>query len=126
MLEYVCYACSGELKGAYETYAEPKGNQLNSETLNERTKAVIRELKSRKEFEGYQFLTIILTNSMGGAMVMGFDQPQENELKTWFNAFDFINLANDDEWDRLDLWKYAKVYESTTEEATIMATSQVD
>lgn len=126
MLAYVCYAFPPELKVIREMYSEKNGDLLAGEDLNSRMKTVITELKARKELEGYQFLTLILTNSMGGFMAMGIDKPQEGEQRTWFNVFDFLNLAYANEWGRLDLWKFAKVYESTSKEAQIMATSPID
>lgn len=107
-------------------YSEENADLLDGVNLNSRTKTVITELKKRKELKGFQFLTLILTNSMGGFTAMGVEKPQENELKTWFNVFDFLNLGNNSEWSRLDLWKFAKVYESTTQTAQIMATSPID
>ncbi|MEP1954205.1 MAG: hypothetical protein ABJJ26_04660, partial [Algoriphagus sp.] len=126
MMAYVCYSFPSELKSTSEMYSEENADLLAGDNLNSRTKTVIDELKKRKELKGFQFLTLILTNSMGGFMVMGVDKPQENEQKTWFNIFDFLNLGNNSEWSRLDLWKFAKVYESTTQTAQIMATSPID
>lgn len=126
MLAYVCYSFPSELQGTREMYSAQNGDLLAGKELNSRMNAVITELKGRKELEGYQFLTLILINSMGGFMTMGIDKPQKHEQRTWLNVFDFINLAFADEWDRLDLWKFAKVYESTTREARIMATSPID
>lgn len=126
MMAYVCYSFPSELKSTSEMYSEENADLLAGDNLNNRTKTVIDDLKKRKELKGFQFLTLILTNSMGGFMAMGIEKSQENEQKTWFNVFDFLNLAYAGEWVRLDLWKFAKVYESTTQEAQIMATSPID
>jgi len=126
MLAYVCYFFPPELQGAREMYSEQNGDLLAGKELNSRMNAVISELKRQGKLEGYQFLTLILTNSMGGFMAMSIDKPQENEQRTWFNVFDFLNLAYAGEWGRLDLWKFAKVYEYTTQETQIMATSPID
>ncbi|MBX2968281.1 MAG: SEC-C domain-containing protein [Cyclobacteriaceae bacterium] len=126
MLAYVCYTFPPTLQGNQEMLDQQNDDLLAGNSLNRRMKAVITELKARKELEGYQFLTFILINSMGGFSAMAFDKPQEYEQRIWFNVFDFITLAYAGEWDRLDLWKYAKVYESTTQKAKIMATSPLD
>lgn len=127
MLAYVVYTFSPELKGTYELYEEQNRDLFSGDSLNQRTEDVIAELKTRKELEGYQFLTLYLTNSMGGGFsAFGINKEQLYELKVWFSVFDFLTLAYADEWGRLDLWKYAKVYKSTTEEAQIVATSSID
>ncbi len=126
MLAYVVYSFSPELKGTYELHEEKNGDLLGGDALNKRTEAVITDLKSRPEMEGYQFLTVLLTNTMGGFSAFAIDQPREDEQKVWFSVFDFMTLAQADEWDRLDLWKYAKVHEATSENTRIIATSAID
>ncbi len=126
MLAYVCYSFPPELKGTYELHEDKTGDLLGGELINKRAEAVITNLKNREELKGYQFLTVLLTNTMGGFSVFGIDDPQEDEQRVWFNIFDFINMANADEWGRLDLWKYAKVYESTTKKTRIVVTSSMD
>ncbi|MGB3343634.1 MAG: SEC-C metal-binding domain-containing protein [Aequorivita sp.] len=126
MLAYVCYSFPPVLQSSQEMYSEQNGDLLAGDSLNSRINVVITELKGRKELEDYQFLTFILTNSMGGFSVISIDKPQKYEQRTWFNVFDFLTLTYAGEWDRLDLWKYAKVYESTTQKAQIMATSPID
>lgn len=126
MVAYVCYSFPTKLQAAGEMYAEQNVDLLNGEGLSGRMKTVISELKKRKELKDYQFFTLSLINSMGGFVAMDFEKPQEGEKRTWFNIFDFLTLSNAGEWGRLDLWKFAKVYESTTQEAQIMATSPID
>ena len=125
-LAYVCYIYSDDLLGTYEMYESRRMDLLNGSFLNKRNEAVITELKSRKELEDYQFLTVILTNAMGGFSALAINEPQEGEQKVWLGVFDFLTLANAGEWNRLGLWKYAKVYASTSKESQIFVTSPID
>jgi len=125
-LAYVCYMYPSELNSAQELHTSQKPVSFGVGSINKRIESVITELKSRPELEGYQFLTVVLLNSMGGFAAQSIHKPQSREKRTWFNVFDFITLGLSKEWDHLDLWKYAKVYEAASEESRIFTTSPLD
>ena len=126
MLAYVCYLHPSELSSSHELHQAQEPVPFGKDSVNARMERVITELKSRKELEGYQFLTVLLLNGMGGFVAQSVHRPQEGEKRIWFNVFDFMTLANSGEWDHLDLWKYAKVYEAASLECQIIATSPLD
>ncbi len=127
LLAYVVYSHPADLKGVYELYEDRKGDLLGQNFLNKRTETVIKSLSSREVFEEYRFLTVVLVNAMGGFSALGMRKPTNpREKKVWFNAFDFLTLVNSGEWERLALWKYAKVFEITANQSKLLVTSSVD
>ncbi|WP_205748862.1 YecA family protein [Emticicia sp. CRIBPO] len=124
MLCYVCYVYPNELKNVYEWFEEENEDLLNEAFLNERIDDVITKLK--KELSECQFLTLVLTNTMGGVAVLEVNDPLEEEQRVSFNVFDFLHLAYSGELGKFDLWKYGKVYESTSKKIKILSLSSID
>jgi len=125
-LAYVCYSFPSTLQNMQEMYSEQNNVLQAEEALNQRLTKVVTILKGRKKLRDYEFLTIVLINSMGGPYAMGLDEPKEYEKKIWFNVFDFVTLAISSEWRNLDIWKFAKVYQYTSQKAQIFSVSPID
>ena len=94
-----------------DIYEPDTDEQIIYKSPDERMSEVISHLNSQKKFEDFKFLTIFTYGSFGRDMFTWFDKPNVNEFKLTFSGFKFIALAKSELWDKLSLWKFAKVFD---------------
>ncbi len=80
----------------------------NREDSQKRLTEVITDLKARPELIHCQFLTLSLYDTVGRWFMGALQKPQDRELKVSFSAYNFITLAEGEDWEQLSLWKFAK------------------
>lgn len=128
-LAYVCFVkakTEGKHEGAGEMYNDIASMLGKSGGFNERLSAVIKYLKSKPEFEGNEFLTLVIIGDVGRNGMFMVNKPAEREERIWFSAFEFLHLAVCEDWDMLSIWRFAKVLRMTSTETSIYSTSTLD
>lgn len=102
-LAYVSLQTPSELSGLFNGMFSS-----NRENSQKRLTEVITDLKARPELADCKFLTLSLYDSVGRWFMGAMQKPQDRELKVSFSAYNFITLAEGEDWDELSLWKFAK------------------
>jgi len=112
-LAYSCYVHND----TDEEYFSDK--KLN---IEKRITEVITELKKNPSMKDHKFLSLVTYDCMGRNMIIGFGDPQKDELRLSFSMHQFNFLCSSEKWGNLSLWKFAKSYEifyRTTQTALI-------
>ncbi|MBX3254918.1 MAG: SEC-C domain-containing protein [Chitinophagaceae bacterium] len=86
----------------------------------------IKELHKREDLRGFNFLVLYVTGEIGRDAYYSFPRPQFTEQVIYFSAYEFIHLANAEQWKPLDLFNYAKAYGRFAAKTKILDTASID
>uniref|UniRef100_UPI003216986B YecA family protein n=1 Tax=uncultured Draconibacterium sp. TaxID=1573823 RepID=UPI003216986B len=93
---------------------------------DQRKNEVINYLKSELKLSDYKFLNVYTFSTLGREYFSLIERPNTDELSTSFCGTDFINLIYSEEWNRLSLWKFAKVYHKYRESTELIVQDDLD
>lgn len=121
-LAYVCYF-HNSVTGSGDERSSTKRAGLN---IQDRVNEVISSLKSDSRLIDYQFLSLIVFDNVGKDMMVASGLPQDRELRLTFHIQSLTLLCYTEEWDQLDLWKFAKAYDKVNEHSSFLLSDTLD
>lgn len=121
-LAYVCYF-HNSVTGPGDERSSRKRADLN---IEDRVNDVVRSLKLDSKLVDYHFLSLVVFDNMGRDMMFAIGSPQDKELRLTFHIQNLTLLCYTEEWDELDLWKFAKAYKMLEESSFFVMPDTLD